>query len=194
MIKVFENFIDNDISKKIYNIFTNGFPWYYFDSTNDNYEINLLKNKELKLNIIKNSQFSHTFFVHNKIVSDYFEKIFLLLKDKYFLEIDYIKRIKSNLNTLIPGYTKNNIQIPHIDYGHNWTENPNLIYSLIYYVNDSDGDTIFYDNNEKEIFRVTPKRGKAVLFKSNILHTACNPVNTDKRIIINFIFKTKKEL
>ena len=61
--------------------------------------------------------------------------------------------------------------------------------SLIYYVNDSDGDTIFFNDNLKEIKRVNPKKGKAVLFDSNILHCGSNPINTLNRVVINFIFE-----
>lgn len=42
-------------------------------------------------------------------------------------------------------------------------------YSFIIYLNDTDGDTVFqYPNNE--IVRVTPEKGKIVVFNSDILH------------------------
>ena len=61
--------------------------------------------------------------------------------------------------------------------------------SLIYYINDSDGDTIFFNKKLKEIKRVTPKKNTAVLFDSNILHCGCNPIKSSMRGVINFIFK-----
>ena len=60
--------------------------------------------------------------------------------------------------------------------------------TFLYYVNDSDGDTIFFNKNKKEIKRVKPKKGTGVLFKSNTLHAGSNPINSDKRMVINYIF------
>ena len=42
--------------------------------------------------------------------------------------------------------------------------------------------------NMKEIKRFKPKKGTGLVFKSNILHAGSNPVNYDKRIVINFNF------
>ena len=69
---------------------------------------------------------------------------------------------------------------PHIDF----LDMPHHV--LIYYVNDSDGDTIFFDENENEIKRVTPKRGRYALFNGNILHAGSNPIKSNYRIIINY--------
>ena len=60
----------------------------------------------------------------------------------------------------------------------------------IYYVNDSDGDTIFFDDNKKEIKRVSPKRGRVVFFNGVIKHIGSNP--TQLRSIINFNFIGEK--
>ena len=57
----------------------------------------------------------------------------------------------------------------------------------LYYVNDSDGDTIFYDNNKNEIKRVSPKKGRMAFFDGSILHSGSTPQNTH-RAIINFDF------
>ena len=48
--------------------------------------------------------------------------------------------------------------------------------SLIYYVNDADGDTLFFDEDyETQIDSVTPKKGRAVLFNGLIPHAAGIP-------------------
>jgi cytochrome c peroxidase len=60
--------------------------------------------------------------------------------------------------------------------------------SLVYYVNDADGDTYFYSNNEKLIKRISPKKGTAVYFPSNTYHASSPPRKTNKRIVINFVF------
>jgi len=72
---------------------------------------------------------------------------------------------------------------------------PHLV--VLYYVKDADGDTIIYENhysNEKSVpdldkriikKRVTPKKGRVVLFDGWYWHTAEQPTN-DMRCIINY--------
>jgi ectoine hydroxylase-related dioxygenase (phytanoyl-CoA dioxygenase family) len=61
---------------------------------------------------------------------------------------------------------------------------------MLYYVCDSDGDTIIY--NEKDISdqytikeKVTPKQGRVVLFDGSLYHTAEQPLNNN-RCIVNY--------
>lgn len=56
---------------------------------------------------------------------------------------------------------------------------------VLYYVNDSDGDTVFFDNNENIIDSVTPKRGRVVFFNGSILHGGGIPTK-GPRCIVNF--------
>lgn len=73
---------------------------------------------------------------------------------------------------------------------------------LLYYINDSDGDTVLF--NEKrgdefdhftELARVKPKAGSAILFDGKYFHSANNPINNNKRLAINFnlTLKDKKD-
>lgn len=75
--------------------------------------------------------------------------------------------------------------VPHID-----TENKHLV--LIYYVNDSDGDTILYkdkycEENEEMVVdvRVSPKAGRALLFDGSIYHSFYYPNICNTRSVIN---------
>lgn len=67
---------------------------------------------------------------------------------------------------------------------------------LLYYVNDSDGDTFLFNEKRGEEFdhftemaRVTPKAGSAIIFDGKHFHSASNPINNNKRLAINFNFK-----
>ena len=78
------------------------------------------------------------------------------------------------------GVEKSTPQIPHtdLDFPH---------YSLIYYVTNSNGDTIFYNDNEEEIKRVSPKKGRILFFDGTIKHSGSYPTKTT-RAIINYNF------
>ena len=65
---------------------------------------------------------------------------------------------------------------------------------MVYYVNDSDGDTVLFNEfyNTKSVSinrRIAPKKGRAVIFDSNRFHASSNPINTPTRFVINFTFK-----
>ena len=68
--------------------------------------------------------------------------------------------------------------------------------SVLYYVNDSDGDTLIFDKNYpsepkdmKILARYQPKKGACAIFNSTIYHASCNPINSNKRIVINYILE-----
>ena len=67
---------------------------------------------------------------------------------------------------------------------------PHLV--CIYYSNDADGDTVFFDNNNKEIFRNTPKKNTAVIFDGSIPHSAETP--SKRRAILNFNYLITNEV
>ena len=71
-------------------------------------------------------------------------------------------------------------QPPHVD-----RKDPHFV--CLYYVNDSDGNTIFYNNNKEIIKSISPKKGRIVLFDGSILHSGSHPKNTTRTVInINF--------
>ena len=60
----------------------------------------------------------------------------------------------------------------------------------LYYVCDSDGDTIIYNERERlENYtikqKVTPKQGRMVLFDGSLMHTAEQPLN-NARCVVNY--------
>lgn len=69
---------------------------------------------------------------------------------------------------------------------------------VLYYVDDSDGDTVFFNETFNDVAEkdakfenltirktVTPKKGRAVIFDGSIYHTATRPTR-GSRLIINF--------
>jgi len=102
----------------------------------------------------------------------------------------YYLRLKFNLllnHTLVDGDKYNT---PHID-----SRTPSS-YSMIYYVNDSDGDTVIFnemvgpDKEERPEKltvkrRITPKKNRMVIFDGSYLHASTNPVKSEKRVVLN---------
>jgi len=78
------------------------------------------------------------------------------------------------LNTKFRGRS---IDMPHVDLHFKHT-----VY--LYYVLDADGDTIFYNNDNKISHKIKPKKGRLVIFDGSILHTAKQPTK-GVRCIIN---------
>ena len=74
---------------------------------------------------------------------------------------------------------------PHID-----TEYSTPFFIGLYYVNNSDGNTIIYDGNSEENFKIIkeiePKKGRLVLFDGSKYHSASHPIKSKKRVIINY--------
>ena len=78
----------------------------------------------------------------------------------------------------LPYKTDLEYHAPHIDL-------PYPHFSMIYYVNDADGETVFFDGNNNIVKRVMPKKGRVALFDGSILHSAGIPTK-NSRCIINF--------
>ena len=78
---------------------------------------------------------------------------------------------------------KISVDTPHIDIKEDH-------FVMLYYVCDSDGDTIIYNEQIKsETYtlqrRVTPKQGRVVLFDGSYYHTAEQPLN-NIRCVVNY--------
>jgi hypothetical protein len=95
-----------------------------------------------------------------------------------------IKLMRLYINMFLHTNIKNAIAHPHID------SNFENSVSCIYYVNDSTGDTVIFDDDLNVMEKITPKKGTGVIFNSNLLHAGCYPNDENTpRVIINFLFK-----
>lgn len=111
------------------------------------------------------------------------------------IELNRILRIKSNFLTQNVDYSFNEmcINFPHLD---NYNEHT----VLVFYVNDSDGDTILFNeqyqvgDKEKDNIdltteaRVHPKKGRILMFNGLQYHTSQNPIESKYRCILNINF------
>jgi len=192
MIEEIENIIDKSIQDSIEQfVLTTSFPWYHGSTINE-YDTD----KEDSKFIVKQGLNPYQ-FVHNVIKDSRQNSRFLGLVNPILDAIgEYVKKdlevLKVKFNFL-PRHTDASHHCPHVDIGTYKKEN---IKSVVYYVNDSDGDTYFFDETcptERTSLNVmqtiSPKKGKAVMFDSNIFHASSSPILSDKRIVINIVFK-----
>lgn len=114
-----------------------------------------------------------------------------------------ISKLKLNRITLIRGfmsapfYKSGQVDKPHVD-------RPDLHYVCLYYVNDSDGDTVIYkkmsdgryenslqmdiDPTSLDVLTsISPKKGRCVLFDGRHYHASTRPTS-NIRTVINFNF------
>jgi hypothetical protein len=121
--------------------------------------------------------FEHVLKSSTKLTEHYgnFSKIPQVVCSK--LNINFIDIIAARLFITVPHKTKLEYYAPH-------TDRPEEHLGLIYYVNDSDGDTVFFKNKEI-IKRVSPKKGRIVLFDGNTFHSGGFPTD-NPRCIVNF--------
>ena len=201
LIKVYDNFLPDHFADDIENLHTSdNFGWYFNSATigypergcwkkfNDDgamsWEIDGVKQLFSDKRTVESPQFTHMFYNHHEgFVSNHTSKVENILKyiDTNTKEL-YVDRIKSNLNVNLTDYKEENYQPPHKD-------SPLEIFkSLLYYVNDSDGDTYFFDEDLNIIDTVSPKKNRAIVFPSNMIHAGSNPIKNSLRMVINFIF------
>ena len=196
MIKVIDNYLPKEYINNIEKLFlkpeinnSSEIAWFYNDYTasKDKDYIDRIKNNK---HFFDSFQFTHIFYNMGEKNSSYFDKIVRILEDTK-VNWESIERAKANLTTPLPNSKPGDITVPHQDIrpNDNYYKNKKFI-SIIYYVHDTDGDTVFYDNECKKIIKkVSPKKGRAVIFDSLIFHSYKRPVKSDKRVVINFIVK-----
>ena len=182
-IIVIDDVIDPDYQEQIRSILLGEvnygdyeFPWYY---TKDITKSDLPNNQ-------KRPAFSHLYVKsYGQVVSE-FHDIFLDLITVccHRLEMTEVNVIQGNSFLQLPLTTKRGmVDTPHID-----TNEKNFV--MLYYVCDSDGDTIIYNEKvESEKYTVkesvTPKQGRVVLFDGGLFHTAEQPIS-NTRCVVNY--------
>ena len=192
-IQVIEDFLPKSYQDEIENLLlSKKFPWFYLSnlSYDDNEFTSSWTRNDSRL---KDSEgFTHIFKDDEGISSPYFEFFKPLV---YFIElktgypVSNLYRLRSVMTCKDTSFTENTFNLPHVDLKH-----PHK--TLVYYVNDSSGDTILFkehwngrlDFSKKEIVkRVSPKKGRAVIFDGFRYHTGSAPTN-NPRVLINLNF------
>jgi len=199
MHQVIDNLVPKSFQNSLESLFNSQtFMWYYLDNIRINNQSIIYKDK----NITDAPGLGHVIFDPNSIFpsSPHLDKILPILyflEDKLKINVHEVKRIRLRKTLQTANHNENKYNPPHID-----LNDAEEFYSLVYYVNDSDGDTFLFNNkftqgdltfNDDPIIltRVSPKKGRGFFFKGKIFHSGNCPINYKKRIIINFDFTIK---
>jgi hypothetical protein len=180
-MKIIDNFLPENYQNLLEEVLLGvDFPWYLNQSTMNGFYSGFGSH-----NTTEGSQFTHVFYKDNNARSQFFELMapigwYLMLTEG--VDTTSIFRIKANLNTPINNYPKDHHYPVHVD-------NKTPVTTCIYYVNDADGDTIFFAHDGKtELNRVSPKKGRLVYFNGDTPHAGCPPTSSPNRCLINFNF------
>lgn len=186
MIKVFDDLLDDKEKDHVENFLRDPkFPW--FLSVGHNHYTTSKQDIEKNANT-KSSEcvlLTHVFYLDslrnsdNYHLSDFVLNIFLERSQYPFTSL---LRSKANLTLK----SSNNIGLyttPHVDFNHNHSV-------LIYYANDSDGDTTIFQDHlaETVLENIQPKKGRFLLFDGGLYHAAGLNKVSDLRINLNFNF------
>ena len=188
-IYVIDNFIDFKYQKDIRNVLMGeyqykkeDFPWFYIEDVTASGDIDSQHRRALAHEYVD--------YVEGKKVGkklSIFHHLFLPMLKKVCrtMDIKNINVLQGRSFLQFPLNLKDrSVDTPHID-----IYNKEHLVAL-YYVCDSDGDTIIY--NEREELgtytikqKVTPKQGRMVLFDGSLYHTAEQPLN-NVRCVVNY--------
>ena len=198
-MKVIESFLPLSYQNEIEHLINDpgAFQWSFYDKIAIEYgEPITFKNPK----IINPIGLSHTFIESGRPVSEHWPRIrpiLLFLEYHGNFEIQRMLRVRARRTLRDPSIDSTMFNPPHID-----LPNAEAYKSLIYYVSNSDGDSVFFnerydpslgqptlrDEDVTECFRYTPVKGNGVLFDGHQYHSGNSPINYLHRTIINFDF------
>ena len=127
-----------------------------------------------------NPAFEHVYFADGHVHSHFFHIVVpvfhqALSKINYDGPLEVVK-VRSFLQ--LPNTKKKEHNNIHVD-----LDFPHLV--CLYYVNDVDGDTFIFDDNNQVISTITPKKNRVVLFDGSLRHSSSKPT-IGARTNVNF--------
>lgn len=100
------------------------------------------------------------------------------------IRLNHLLRAKANLLC-----TMGDVHIDQQYEIHRDCENGDNFYSVVYYVGESDGDTVLFADSGEEAARAQHKNNSAVVFNSLNKHRASLPRQHKRRVVINLVFR-----
>ena len=184
--EVYDDIVTHDQSTEILKTLQSPqFPWFlsagFYTAMKSDIEAASKNHKNLKEYL----QFVHTFYQNDtgdtKVNSSFVKianDIMQAYMNKAGVDTLRILRCKANFQTQHANNKPTLYNTPHRDF-----DIPHTV--LLYYANDSDGDTVLF-KDEKEYARISPKQGRILVFDGDILHAGSHPCKSECRIAINY--------
>jgi len=192
-MKIFDNFLSETYFNRLqsYILSDRTQPWYYNENISLNKSSNDLGRFGFSFNIIRSKARSLESYYDKTIESQNYT-LEILKKFLFGIQVvtgcDKILRSRMDL-TVYSGKSK--LLEPHTDYKYPHT-------TCIFYVNDSDGNTVIYDqmyndedkyNQELTIKKeIEPKANRLLVFDGMHIHTGHTPSKHNNRVLINSNF------
>ena len=192
--------IDDCIGHKFQNLvagtlFNSNFPWFYQHDITFRRGVNDLP--------VRNGGFAHMIYDNiEKIRSEFYSlalPIVLEASEKANIEFGHAGIVRAFMQMPSNHDIEDSVNYPHID-----IILPHTVF--LYYVNDSDGDTVLYEQtspettkeeaqsgNLTEYMRIKPKKGRGVFFNGLQFHASSIPT-TNPRAVINFNLFTENNV
>lgn len=187
---IYDKVIDKEYQDNLEDTMTTlSFPWFY-NKWVDQYPTRYHGVNIPDDNIVDSFQFSHLFYHSGAAMPTYnlVEPLIRNVTARLNIGHYHIDRVKANLTTK-HDFSPEKYQIPHVD-----TTPP--CRSIIYYVNDSDGDTVMFNERCGETFnkftikkQSKPVKGSIFAFDGSHYHAGRFPRENKTRIVINIILK-----
>jgi hypothetical protein len=194
---IIKNILKDNDYHNLYHLLTGvDFPWYY----QPDIAFRDFDEHTRDLNVVSSYGFTHVAWDSDQgKVSDIIYLIAPITESfeaKTGTSVNNFLRIKVNLQTPLIDYTYNNYNGAHID-----RFEPHK--TIIYYVNDSDGETVIFDNvynpndqstwypdvNLKIKEKITPIANSLYYLENGLTyHSGSNPIKSQRRITININF------
>jgi len=196
-ILVIDDIIDTGYQDRIQNLlFSYGFDWHYGPSNVGRQGINDPLTF-MDANTVDTFMFTHRFY-NNQLPqqpqhSDFIRPLIQAGMDQFGISGE-VFRVKSNMLLTNKRCAEGTYHPTHVD---------GIIDHMVilYYCNDTDGDTIIFNETYGQVFdkltvkqRISPKKGRAVCFPGKYFHTGCSPVRNYMRAVINcdILIKSKE--
>ena len=189
MILVLDDLMSEEYCKSLVNL-PYWLKFYYTEKTS--YPTDQFPDVYTDDNVLDIGQLTAPLYIANEYKETCYDLITPLLyviKQKVTeLKFNHEIRVKYNILVRNTDSTQSNYNTPHHDAVSN-------AYSIVYYCNDSDGDTFlfneFYEGKNPDKLtiaqRVTPKKNRCVIFESNRMHASSSPIYSKDRRVINFV-------
>tara|TARA_Y100001963_G_C6546844_1_gene338061 strand:- start:64 stop:600 length:537 start_codon:yes stop_codon:yes gene_type:complete len=177
VIETIDNIISKSHQDELLDIVTDGsFDWHYLEDVTHEIADETRNNTPGFINLLVND---------NGKQRSGKEHMFIAPLDEYLnrtnQKIVALHRMRLGLLLNNSTYDHNN---KHVDYTF-----PHKV--ALYYLNDSDGDTVLWDN--EAVTRVTPRKGRLCVFDGAIPHASSCPKEYSTRIVLTYNFNISEE-